>query len=550
MTLIDQLLHDRIDRCSDLAIEQLINEFISDEVSQLQSEYVVDRYVSVDECNGDYVEDNIDDDDGDKEVEHNDEDEDDIFVVHVNDDVDDYYNADPDGDDSDRIDVIYNSTHSSKHHNNDSDNEDNNNTNNINNMMMTVDDNSNFSNEDDEHNSFDQSFNQPINKLYNDNMMIDTSRDHYHDDDNSMMIIINRDVDVYLSDNSTNRIDNHDDDRHDEGNCSSNDNYDEYDVDKCHVNNNIISLPTQYSSLLLSSSHSIESDSKFNSELLQISKTSSPLVAALTLPSLSEITCNPSASDDEALINYDVYVNDRHEEGYFQSPDEIPSRSISRSNSMSRSSSNNLLLNYHHYHQYHNDDDVDGGGGLDHHHHNAIDMNVLFSNYLQNLSIDQCLQNVDRLIKICIIHRRTLFESLVDEMPMNVLTMLYYKNIHHMENNDDNNYNFNDEDNEDDYNHDIIINNNDYRGFNINKIRNLVDDIIKYDNGDKYDENDDGDDANKDDTDDNYVIDNGDDNKVVTGSNNVKDDYGDNLQKLIDLTQSISQLSQSILLNK
>ena len=55
-------------------------------------------------------------------------------------------------------------------------------------------------------------------------------------------------------------------------------------------------------------------------------------------------------------------------------------------------------------------------------------MNELFSNYLQNLSIDQCLQTVDRLIKICIIHRRTLFESLVDEMPMNVLTMLYYKN--------------------------------------------------------------------------------------------------------------------------
>ncbi len=108
-----------------------------------------------------------------------------------------------------------------------------------------------------------------------------------------------------------------------------------------------------------------------------------------------------------------------------------------------------------------------------------------------------------------------------------------------MENNDDNNYNFNDEDNEDDYNHDIMINNNDYRGFNINKIRNLVDDIIKYDNGDKYDENDDGDDANKDDTDDYYVVDNGIDDKVVAGSNNVKDDYGDNLQKLIDLTQKV-----------
>ena len=306
-------------------------------------------------------------------------------------------------------------------------------------------------------------------------------------------------------------------------------------------------MPTQYSSLLLSSSISIESDAKFNSELLQIYKTSSPLVAALTLPTLSEINCNPSASDDEALINYDVYVDDRHEEGYFQSPDEIPSRSISRSNSMSGSSSNHLLLNYHHNHLYNNDDVDDGGGGLDYHHHNAIDMNELFSSYLQNLSIDQCLQNVDRLIKICIIHRRTLFESLVDEMPMNVLTMLYYKNIHHMENNDDNNYNFNDEDNEDDYNHDIMINNNDYRGFNINKIRNLVDDIIKYDNGDKYD---DGDDLNKDDKDDNYVVDNGIDDTVVAGSNNAKVDYGDNLQKLIDLTQSISQLSQSILSNK
>jgi hypothetical protein len=575
LTVIDQLLHDRIDRCSDLVNEQLINELIGDEVFQLQSEYVIDRYVNVDECN---------DDDKDDD-EEDDEDEEDVIVIHVNDDFDDYYNAD--GDDSDRIDnIVYNSTHSSKHHNNDSDNEDNNNNNN----MMIVDENSNFSNEKNDHNLFDQSLNQPINKLYDDNMMIDSYRNEYYNDDNSMMMITIRDVDVYYSDDITNRIDYHGDDRHIEGNSSNKDSYDEYDNDKSNVNNdvnntdnsnNIITLSeidgdvtiateveqiTQYN--ILSSSQSIksESDAKFNSDLLQLYQTSSPLVASLTIQPLSETNSYPSASDDEALINYDVYVDDGHEEGYFQSPDEMPSRSISRSNSMSRSPSNNLLLNHHH--PYQNDDDDGGLDGNYHHHdyhqhqhHNAIDMNELFSNYLQNLSIDQCLQNVDRLIKICIIHRRTLFESLVDDMPMNVLTMLFYKNIHHMENNDDNNYNFNDEDNEDyydDYNQDIMNNNNNYRGFNINKIRDLVDNIIKYDDRDKNDKNH----GEKDDTDENFVVDNEDDddkvdadkndnnNIVVIESNNVKEDYGDTLEKLIDLTQSISQLSLSILSNK